>query len=429
MTPHEIGRCTIQVAKTLRGFRVDDAKIAQYFSVTLLAGKLGLFAAALRSQGDIVPEKFNTLAAHQAIGAFDRARVVQFLRDAGLLEVREVQGKVVGYHSTALAYERILNATAKFLQESDPTKAEIAVIALLAATDQLPLKKNDALQHLSREFGPKVAQIAYQLAIGYKVVKEAKFKAPSEPLVYSPSIWGRIVQRMGNVLVALDPTKREVLLFLVSKVQSHQGIPEQFIRNEAKQQGVEDLLNMAIGVGILNRTEIITRDGRTTAFLSSPHYYAHLEEEFGKDICDRVKLFLDSIRNGQHFGRPETGRIYNPPRLLEKLLNTGEVGPCTAIGKDYVLVEKEGIVQARPVSKGSGQHVMELIQRDTVKKVYEFLTASSAAEGSQIYGPALFSAESSFRSEEEVRALAGELPQPMAEVEQDIIRRIREGRS
>ena len=428
MTQYETGRCSIQVAKTLRGFRADDAKIAQYFSATLLAGRLGLFAAALRSQGKMTPDRFKSLAAHQAIGAFDRPRVAHFLQAAGLLEIDELQGKVVGYRSMVLAYDRILAATARFVEESDPTPEERAVVALLARTDQLPLKKSDALQHLAKEFNPKTAQVACQLAIGYKIVKEAKFRAPSEPLVYSPSIWGRIISRIGNFLVSLNPTKREILLYLVGRVQSHQGMPEQFIRNEAKQQGIEDLLDMAIDVGILNRTEIMTRDGQITAFLSSPHYYASLEDEFGKDTCDRVKLFLDSIRNGQYFGRPETGRIYNPPRLLEVLLNNGQVGPCTAIGKDYVLVEKEGIIRARPASAGSSQHMMDLVQRDTVKKVYEFLTVSSTIEGSQIYGPSLFSDESSFRSEEEVRALAGELPQPMAEVEQDIIRRIREGR-
>ena len=119
-------------------------------------------------------------------------------------------------------------------------------------------------------------------------------------------------------------------------------------------------------MGLLDKTQILGGDGTTRGFLTAPHIYGELAATHGKDVCDRIRLFLDSIRHGEHYGRWYTGKITDPAKLLTKLVDPGEIGPCTAIGHDYQLVEKAGVVNVKPSWK-SGQFVMEVVQEDTVR--------------------------------------------------------------
>jgi hypothetical protein len=166
-------------------------------------------------------------------------------------------------------------------------------------------------------------------------------------------------------------------------------------------------------------------DGSSRAFLTSPHYYADLAEEFGEDICDRVKIFLDSIRNGQHFGHLWTGRILYPEKLLRSLLNNGVIGPATAIRTDYILSEKAGIVRVKKVDSSS-RGIMEIIQRDTVKKVLEIVTSGSTDPGSHEMSSSNIREGYYFRSIEQARATMGMIPTEITEAENAIILQLRE---
>jgi hypothetical protein len=167
-------------------------------------------------------------------------------------------------------------------------------------------------------------------------------------------------------------------------------------------------------------------DGSTRVFLTSPHFFSDLEDEVGEDACDRVKIFLDSTRNGQHYGHPWTGRIADPDALLRKLLNTGMVGPCTAIGTDWVTSEKAGIIRVRREDTSTGKSYMELLQRDTVEKVHQLITTGTVAPAGGMEA-AHIREGLSFHSIEETRAEAGDVPEPIAEAERAIILRLREG--
>ena len=97
-------------------------------------------------------------------------------------------------------------------------------------------------------------------------------------------------------------------------------------------------------------------------------------------MCDRVKIFLDSIRNGQHFGNRSTGKILAPQVLLRKFINTGELGPVTAIGTDYVTSELAGIVRVNR-EPNSNRANMELVQEDTVGKVLDVIRTGLIEDG------------------------------------------------
>ena len=164
---------------------------------------------------------------------------------------------------------------------------------------------------------------------------------------------------------------------------------------------------------------------RFSEFLTTPHIYGELAAIQGKDVCDRIRLFLDSIRHGEHYGDWYTGRIVDPARLLSKLVDMREIGPCTAIGRDYQLVEKAGVVNVRPSRHKPGQFIMELVQEDTVRLVRDIVLqkASYSMGTSPVSGA---SNQSDFVSAEATRAKFGERPARVREGEQEMLRQLRE---
>ena len=247
-----------------------------------------------------------------------------------------------------------------------------------------------------------------------------------EPILFCERIWKKIGAKAVQSLSPLTSDRRAVLVELVNKVKAHQGIPESLVRQDAKSHGAEDMVDFGIGIGLLNRTQIQMADGNRRQFLQTPHFYADMGDEFGEDMCDRVKIFLDSIRNGQHFGRMGTGKVLHPERLLGKLLNTGEIGPCTAIGTDYITSERAGIVRVeRPAKTNVRNSVLKLVQHDTVQKVHDIITTGSMITTTHMT-PADVAEGVRFASIEQLRGEAAELPAPAAEAERAVLQKLRE---
>ena len=143
-------------------------------------------------------------------------------------------------------------------------------------------------------------------------------------------------------------------------------------------------------------------------------------------MCDRVKIFLDSIRNGQYFGARLTGRILDPEVLLRALLNRGQVGPATAIGTDYMVAEKAGIIRVQRANGGNRAY-MELRQEDTVRKVLEVVSSGTVEPETRRMDASHISDGRQFKSIEQGRAELGGLSGEAAELENEIIKNLREG--
>jgi hypothetical protein len=351
--------------------------------------------------------------------------VLPWLESAGLCRIRRKGNEAVAVDSLVLTYNQLLGAVADFYESLQPEREDLGCLLTLHMVTAIPIPESQVLHKLALELDEQRAVTAISLAKAYKIVDEKKGFGLHESILYSSKVWSYSIDRASKALSPLDITEREIVLHLVQRVRQHQGIPESLLRQDARKTGAEHLLNLAIGIGLLDRTEISMADGSSRTFLTSPHFYADLAEEFGEDMCDRVKIFLDSIRNSQYFGHLWTGRILYPKKLLRSLLNNGVIGPATAIRTDYILSEKAGIVRVKKVDSSS-RGIMEIIQRDTVKKVIEIVTSGSTDPGSHEMSSSNIREGYDFRSIEQARATMGMIPTEITEAENAIILQLRE---
>ncbi len=79
---------------------------------------------------------------------------------------------------------------------------------------------------------------------------------------------------------------------------------------------------------------------------------------------------------------PGTGRITMIKLLLRKLINGQPVGPATAIGQDYRVLEVRRVVELQH-SHGD-QYYMRLLKREIGELAYEVISLGEAAESSLI---------------------------------------------
>ncbi|HJT30527.1 MAG TPA: hypothetical protein VJ783_00565 [Pirellulales bacterium] len=413
----------ISVAKSLDAFQ-RDGKISRFFGATLIAGHGGVLLSSLRLQSRISWDKFVVLASEARIERQQLKPVIlPWLTRGGFVELGTGDKPLV--NCNVIDYDAILRATAELFDSQDPTEEEEYVLTLLNCAIRIPTLASDALNQLGSN-SESPALTALDLAKGYKIVRVLDGHGIDEPLIYSPLIWGDNITKAGQALTHMDANKRSLVLELVDRVRRYQGLPQQAAVTWSTQQGEPDLVRLATGLGLLDRTEIHTKEGNRQPFLTTPHLYGELAAAHGRDVCDRVRLFLDSIRHGQHFGQWHTGRIRDPVVLLEKLLNNGEIGPCTAIGNDYVLVEKAGVVTVKPSRYKAGQFVMELVQSDTVRLIRDILQQPHGLSGVAGVPGVGAMGQDRFVSSEQSRAKAGELPEQMREAEAEMLKSLRE---
>ena len=414
----------ISVAKALEGFQRGDQTISQYFGATLLAGHAGLFLSSLRGHRRMPWKKFRALASAAHVdGPQLNVTIFPWLKNGSFIEGNPT-GDASPIICNVLDHEAVLTATSQLFRALDPTAEEIAVNGIVDLGAQLPKLSSEILS--TKSLGSEdVIRRATGLAKAYKIVNVLEGPGIAEPVIYSPLIWGDKISKAGKALSHLKADRREVLLKLVDMLREYQGMPYASAERWVSQQGHPNLIAFAVGIGLIDKTQILVADGSQNEFLTTPHIYGELAATQGRDVCDRVRLFLDSIRHGQHYGNWYTGKISDPSLLLSKLVDTGEIGPCTAIGTDYQLVEKAGIVDVKASKMKPGQFVMELVQEDTVKLVLDIVARKAAfAAGTAPARGAC--AQSSFVSAEGTRAKLGEQPQRVREAEQEILRNLRE---
>ena len=423
----ERGKHIIAAAKSLKRKAMDDSMIASYLYATAFAGRAGLFASALRSAGEISIARAQIFAQGEGFSPLDvRDKLVPWLERSNLLNVKRMQsGKIDRLESLVLTYEPLLEAVAELYESLDPPLEDQGCVQVLEMASEIPRPESEIRHAVALTIGDQPAKRAVELAKSYHVVGHRSGKGLSEPILYSERIWKKLGAKAAQSLSPLKSDERAVLLELVNKVKAHQGIPESLLREDAQKHGAEHMVNFGIGIGLLNRTQIQMADGKQRYFLQTPHFYADMGDQFGEDMCDRVKIFLDSVRNGQHFGRLGTGRVLYPGKLLRKLLNTGEIGPCTAIGTDYVTSERAGIVRVERPNGNVRNSVLKLVQQDTVQKVHDIITTGSMITSSHMT-PADVAEGVRFASIEQLRGEAAELPAPAAEAERAVLQKLRE---
>lgn len=428
------GRAIIHIAKCLKPYS-ESASLARYLSSTRLAGRAGLLVSSIKSSTSFDPrlpvsavEAFCHEVSIDSITYYNY--VTPWMADNAFCYIERDENDKEFLVPTVTSYEAILKGVAALYSRLERSEAPVAraVHHLVVATSNTPLLQSEVMPVLVDAYGLEGTVQALELSRAYKLLSFSQTGGAQDALIYSSRVWKDIDAKLPAAMSSLSLPDRAFLKEIIGMVKDYQGMPESLLRTFLAKEGGGRLLDMAIGLKLITKTAITARGGQVSyTFLTTPHFYADVADEFGDDICDRVKIFLDSIRQGQHFSESSRGRIRDPQVLLGALINKGQIGPATAIGEDYLLAERAGIIRVERSSSNFG-YMMELRQADVVKKTLQVLERKSMEPGAPSLAPQGFAKVNSgnFVSEQENNIRMGDLPGEMREIEREFVNSLRE---
>ncbi len=190
-----------------------------------------------------------------------------------------------------------------------------------------------------------------------------------EKLYFNRYQFGDKAEDIAKAFPMLSDGLREELDAAIDQVGGRPGVPLDDL------QMSERTKDLAVGLGILDVSEVPSPSGVvkfvTSAGLAPPSVggqTSHLEN----DIFHHAKMLLSSFRYGQLRSTASRGRINDPAVLVDRLLSQGEVGPCTAIGEDYVTLEANGVIRTVQANDRVGsQFSMQLRRREPAQIVLD----------------------------------------------------------
>lgn len=426
----EQGRAIVGITKALKAFSADDPRIARHFAATRIAGRAGLFASSIRGFSSEVfaleSKQLEVLYNDAGLDVFTFERDIKpWLVDEGLAYILEDVDAQESLVSTILTYDALLGSVTRLFESLEPHNGRArACQHLVHLASDLPLTEDNARQQLASAHGEEAAKLAIDLARGLRLVAFTGTYS-GQAVVYSDRVWRKVGPKTAKAISMLSQEDRTALEVIVETVREHQGYPESVLRQWAASNNVVRVLDFAIGVQLVTRTGI-TASGGTKTFLTTPHFYAEVADEFGEDACDRVKLFLNSIRNGQYFSPASRGRIRDPIAILRALLNRATVGPASAIGRDYTMVERAGIVKVER-SEDPDRYSMTLVQSDVAQKTLEVVQRQAITPNERVLDVNDLGNKGRFVSIAESRVALAELPGEMREAEREFTDILREG--
>ena len=417
-----LGRAVMRVYLNL--LYVPPSPATALFDATQRAGAAMDLAMRIRRHGQVSHQE---LAAFARLGgtlesslrlwllpALESAHIVQVLRDE--------RGEAVGVEEQVGVPEPVLEQAARVWRAFGPAPAEHCAVLAADYLAYAPYTDSDFRGLLeaegfpARDHPPVLRSLE---AVG--MARRQRSLSLREDVYYSPYVWGTEAVQIAEFLHRMPPNEREVLGDIARRAAERPG------------SAVEDfsagpeVVAAARKVGLIDATRVLTSGGLERSFAFS----ASLERQLtlgATDVTHERKQFVAHILYGHRFGFGPTGRIADPVVLVRALIDRGRVGPATAIGTDYPLLEASGIVRVtRP--QGSTRAYLELVKHDVAEDSLELIRLAigdetlNAGENPirSLWVPGTFSSP-----ERDRRELPELQPSAEAEVIGSVVERLRE---
>ncbi|RRR70930.1 MAG: hypothetical protein EI684_12345 [Candidatus Viridilinea halotolerans] len=372
MKPEEIGRWIFATAKHLKVF-VQSAQTAYLYAISSSA-RDGELLLRLRSQGTVGIQKLRALALDVGIPHQELTNTLERLESTNLIHInsRVNTSEIIEIHETILTENEVYRAIAKLFEKANPNESERTMLPLIDLLSKLPLTEDDAISRLCQNgYNEEDIRKALELQEAYGLLRKQPVSDFGITLIYNEYLWGRKIEKIGSILAKLQKRERDGLIALIEEVQASQGQSIDNLISAPKQ-----IVALAAKTGILDTTTIITAKNDQKTFVFSPHFYGYKtgsQTEMIIDPADQVRLFLASIAYGVHHSIDF--RLQAPLAFVRKLLREGEAGNATPILRDYILLEKQGIVAVKQLSQGRGTFTLQ--KRDIVEKALDVMESGS----------------------------------------------------
>lgn len=325
-----------------------------------LAGKCGVFLsnlAASDEQSDINLEKVNAIAQVSKVKKTEIETIKAKLKDARLIDYGPNGAiSVLGVTTSA-----VLGHTSSIFEDNQPSNFQKAALELSDNISDLPKDEKTLNQYISDTYNLSSTETknlflqAEEIGfVDYEVLDD------KNKLYFNGNLFRREgAQKTSAVLSSLKPEETRKIVDLDNLLNSSGCIT----LDKGKEVLGEQLLSKLQSIGMYDFNEV-SNSSEEKIFITKPAAFSKYGNPFEEDALDLAKAFVSSLYYGINFSSQGRGKISALELLLTKLVNGYEVGPATAIGEDYKLLELKRVIELRKDSRYPNRYHMKLLKKD-----------------------------------------------------------------
>ena len=343
------------------------------------AGKCGVMLNAIAgsSESDLSNDRVTALA--QANGVSVRLELPIILDE--LNRQRFIDRSSSGLSVLGVTTAQTLECTSTIFDNSSPSACEQAVIDLAEKTSDLPMIKEVVAEyvadtyHITKVETDEILQQCVQ--IGFF---DAEMSSKHQ-VYFNGNLFRREnATKADAVLSSLSDDDKRKMIELTERLKISGCIAE----DEAKKILGDVLYSKMCSIGFLDLNSIGNESG-TFTFATRPAAFSKFTNSIADDAFDLAKVLVTSLTYGMTTSPRNRGRICAIDALMRRLINGYSIGPATAIGHDYKVLEMKGVVEVRALD--DGRFNMKLLKREVGELALNVITEGKTGEASLLELP------------------------------------------
>lgn len=312
---------------------------------------------------------------------------LKLLKNKRLIDTSGDEVQVLGVNTRG-----VLGHAADIFDDSAPKSHERAAINLgeLASTSPLALK--DAKTYIGDTFKMNAENTSEFLRRATEIgFVDQEGDDPSNILLFNGNLFKRdSVTKASRVLSSLSSTEQSALGEITEQLNSVGCLHASICERKLGQALFEKLK----AAGVLEVNTVSNEQG-DHAFVTLPGAFHKFVNPLIDDTFDMAKALVAALSYGMQLRPSSQGRIISVDWILGKLNRGHTIGPATAIGADYRVLEQNRVVKLFPAKHGMfsmkllkkevGLLALEVLKRGDANA--EALNAPPSAPMSDFHGP------------------------------------------
>jgi len=336
------------------------AGVQAQFDQINFAGKCSTLLSSISQtkQAAISASKINTLATANGISI--RVELASLL--AELERQKLISKSKTGIEVLALTSGSILEYTSRIYEEAGPSKNENAAIELSELVSDTPALSNDVEAKISDTFQIESQSCGELIKLSSSIgFIDAETLRNGKSILYNGNLFKKDdMNKMSHILSGLSNSEVLQMKEVNTLLDTSGCLP---LEDVIKITGTE-LFNKLHSIALYEVNSVSNEYGEYY-FVTKPSSFCKYSKTMADDAFDLAKAFVTSLTYGMTSSEYGRGRIRMIEALMNKLIAGQWVGPATAIGEDYKILELRGVIQTQS-AKGK-MYLMKLLKEDVGK--------------------------------------------------------------
>lgn len=348
----------------------------QDFEEIELAGKCGVFLsnlAASHEQSDLDLDKVDAIAKASNLKKIELNSIKQTLSEARLINVASNGSiSVLGVTTSA-----VLGHTSDIFNSTNPSNFQMAAIDLAENISDLPKEERILEEYISdtHKLAKNEVTDLFKQSENIGFVDYETLDDRSK-MYFNGNLFRRdFMKKTQAVLSTLSQTEVDHINDVDVQL-SQKGC---LALEDAKKILGDQLLSKLQSIGMYDFNDV-SNAMETKTIVTKPSAFSKYGNPFEEDALDLAKAFVSSLFYGMNYSASSRGQITMLQKLMQRLIDGYEIGPATAIGQDYKLLEFRRVVKLRPDSIYPDRYHMKLLKKDVGELAMQVLQFGNAIQ-------------------------------------------------